>query len=125
MLGTKLLFDFEILSSVIVPVLSLFFTVLILQVLSASLAARYTGRYEWYQSIMIGLGMLGRAELAFIVINIAYAQNHIIDIEQFYILISTLFLLNITVPTAIKWWKPYYLGKKELKIFNKIISKEL
>lgn len=125
MLGTKLMFDFEILSNVIVPVLTLFISVLILQVLSASIAARYTGRYEWYQSIMIGLGMLGRAELAFIVINIAYAQNHIIDIEQFYILISTLFLLNITVPTAIKWWKPYYLGEKELKIFGTIVSKEL
>jgi hypothetical protein len=28
---------------------------------------------------MIGLGMLGRAELAFIVINIAYSENHIFN----------------------------------------------
>jgi hypothetical protein len=28
----------------------------------------------------------------------------------------TIFLLNITVPLAIKWWKPYYLGKKRLRI---------
>jgi hypothetical protein len=62
--------------------------------------------------------MLGRAELAFIVINIAYTQNHIITFEQFYILIATLFLLNITVPMAIKWWKPYYEGDKYLKIFG-------
>ena len=123
MLGTKLLFDFEILSNVLVPVLVLFSSVLILQVTSASLAARFTGRYKWHQSVMIGLGMLGRAELAFIVINIAYTQNHIIDLEQFYILISTLFLLNITVPTAIKWWKPYYLGDKKLKIFGTVLSK--
>jgi len=124
MLGTKLLFDIQILSNVLVPIVVLFISVLILQVLSASLAARFTGKYEWYQSIMIGLGMLGRAELAFIVINIAYTQNHIIDIEQFYILIATLFLLNITVPTAIKWWKPYYLGDKQLKIFGVILSKD-
>jgi len=123
MLGTKLLFDFEILSKVLLPVLTLFLLVFILQILSASIAARYTGRYKWYQSIMIGLGMLGRAELAFIVINIAYTQNHIINLEQFYILISTLFLLNISVPIAIKWWKPYYNGDKKLKLFGIKISK--
>jgi Kef-type K+ transport system membrane component KefB len=123
MLGTKLLFDIEILYSVLLPIIVLFISVLILQVVSASLAARFTGKYEWYQSVMIGLGMLGRAELAFIVINIAYTQNHIINIEQFYILIATLFLLNITVPTAIKWWKPYYLGEKHLQIFGVTISK--
>ena len=124
MLGTKLLFDFEILSNVLIPVLVLFSSVLILQVVSASLAARFTGRYKWHQSIMIGLGMLGRAELAFIVINIAYTQNHIINLEQFYILISTLFLLNITVPTAIKWWKPYYLGDKKFKLFGIVLSRQ-
>jgi hypothetical protein len=62
-------------------------------------------------------------ELAFIVINIAYTQNQIIDLEQFYILIATLFLLNISVPLAIKWWKPYYIGEKELKIKGILFSK--
>jgi len=118
MLGTKLLFDLSMLIKVIVPILTLFLSVLILQVLSAMLAAKYTGGYKWYQSVMIGLGMLGRAELAFIVINIAYTQNHIITFEQFYILIATLFLLNITVPMAIKWWKPYYEGTKHLRVFK-------
>jgi Kef-type K+ transport system membrane component KefB len=73
---------------------------------------------------MIGLGMLGRAELAFIVINIAYTQNHIISLEQFYILVGTLFLLNITVPIAIKLWKPYYIGEKRLQIFGVLLSKD-
>ncbi len=123
MLGTKLIFDFEILSKVLVPVLVLFTLVVVLQTLSASIAAKYTGHYEWYQSIMVGLGMLGRAELAFIVINIAYTQNNIIDLEQFYILISTLFLLNMTVPIAIKWWKPYYIGDKKLELFGVLLSK--
>jgi Kef-type K+ transport system membrane component KefB len=124
MLGTKLIFDMDILLSVITPVLSLFVLVFVFQILSAMLAARYTGKYQWYQSIMIGLGMLGRAELAFIVINIAYVQNHIINLEQFYILICTVFLLNISVPIAIKLWKPYYLGDKELKVFGHILSKQ-
>jgi Kef-type K+ transport system membrane component KefB len=123
MLGTKLIFELDILIKIIIPVLSLFSFVFVFQILSASISAKYTGRYKWYQSIMIGFGMLGRAELAFIVINIAYTQNHIINFEQFYILIATLFLLNISVPLAIKWWKPYYLGKKHLKIFGTVISK--
>jgi len=124
MLGTKLIFDLNILLKVIIPVLTLFCFVFVFQILSAMLSARYTGRYKWYQSIMIGLGMLGRAELAFIVINIAYAQNHIINLEQFYILICTVFLLNISVPVMIKLWKPYYLGTKSLKIFGQVFSKQ-
>jgi len=123
MLGTKLLFDFEILTRILAPVLTLFTLVFSLQVLSAALAARYTGRYAWHQSIMVGMGMLGRAELAFIVINIAYTQNQIITLEQFYILIATLFLLNISVPLAIKWWKPYYIGEKRFKIGSLELSR--
>ena len=124
MLGTKLVFDLDILQKVVIPVFTLFILVFIFQILSAMLAAKYSGGYKWYQSVMIGLGMLGRAELAFIVINIAYAQNHLIDLEQFYILICTVFLLNISVPIVIKLWKPYYLGDKHLKIFGQSISKE-
>jgi Kef-type K+ transport system membrane component KefB len=123
MLGTKLIFDLDILIKVVVPVLTLFSFVFVFQILSAMLAAKYTGGYKWYQSVMVGLGMLGRAELAFIVINIAYTQNNIINLEQFYILICTVFLLNISVPVMIKLWKPYYLGTKTLKLFGQTFSK--
>jgi Kef-type K+ transport system membrane component KefB len=123
MLGTKLIFDLDILIKVVVPVLTLFSFVFVFQILSAMLAAKYTGGYKWYQSVMVGLGMLGRAELAFIVINIAYTQNNIINLEQFYILICTVFLLNISVPVMIKLWKPYYLGIKTLKLFGQTFSK--
>lgn len=123
MLGTKLVFDHETLFKVLPAVFVLFITVLIAQILSAALAARYTGKYRWHESVMIGLGMLGRAELAFIVINIAFVDNHIINTEQFYILIFTLFLLNLTVPTVIKWWKPYYKGEKSLEIFGVKLSR--
>jgi Kef-type K+ transport system membrane component KefB len=124
MLGTKLVFNLEIISNVLLPIFVLFTSVLILQIISAAVAAKYTGKYQWHESVMIGLGMLGRAELAFIVINIAYTQNQIISLEQFYILIGTLFLLNLTVPTAIKWWKPYYQGDKELTLFGVMLSRK-
>ena len=122
-LGGKLKFDQSVMQDALPPALVLYVTVLVLQVLSAGLAARYTGRYEWHESVMIGLGMLGRAELAFIVINIAYVQSQLIDLTQFYTLMFTTFLLNITVPLVLKWWKPYYLGFKQLRVLGVQLSR--
>ena len=117
-LGSKIVFDFSIFSHIWWQILLLFFMVFIFQIASAALAARFTGGYKWHDSVMIGLGMLGRAELAFIVINIAYTENHIFDDAQFQTLIFATFLLNISVPLVINWWKPYYEGKKDLKLFG-------
>ena len=72
---------------------------------------------------MIGLGMLGRAELAFIVINIALVQNKIIDETQLYVLMLTAFPLNITVPVSLKLWKPYYVGVKQLNLSGTILTR--
>ena len=124
MLGTKLLFDTDVILKVLPAAVLLFSAVLILQILSAAFAAKYTGNYKWHESIMIGFGMLGRAELAFIVIDIAYVENHLIDISQFYTMMITIFLLNIAVPTLIKWWKPYYQGDKQLRFLGVVLSKE-
>ena len=61
------------------------------------------------ESIMIGFGMLGRAELAFVVIDIAYVQHNILNIEAFFTLMLTSFCLSILVPLTIGWWRPTYL----------------
>ena len=82
----------------------------IAQIGSAALAARFTSDMEWPGSVMVGLGMLGRAELAFVVMDIAYVQNAILSIEAFYTLMITAFWLNILVPVTISLWKPYYVG---------------
>lgn len=122
-LGSKIIFDFTILSSIWWQVLILFLLVFVFQILSAAFAARFTGGYQWHESVMIGLGMLGRAELAFIVINIAYTENQIFNEAQFQTLIFATFLLNISVPLVINWWKPYYEGKKELTLFGIKLSR--
>lgn len=57
---------------------------------------------------MIGFGMLGRAELAFVVMDIAYVQNNIMTTEAFYTLMLVTFFLNCSVPLTIKWWKTKY-----------------
>lgn len=107
-LGTKLLFDWQILVSVIPHIAVMVISIFTAQVLSAALAARFTGGMDWPGSILIGFGMLGRAELAFVVIDIAYVQNSILTTQAFYTLMVTAFFLNILVPVTITLWKPYY-----------------
>lgn len=109
-LGSKLIFDGELMMAVFPQVLILFFALFVGQILSAALAARYTGNFDWASSWMIGFGMLGRAELAFVVLNIAYVQHPIISTEAFYTLMLTMFMLNISVPLTIRAYKPYFIA---------------
>ena len=107
-LGTHLIFDGDILLSVVEESVILFVALFIGQVLSAALAAKYTGGFDWAESWMIGFGMLGRAELAFVVMDIAYVQHQIMSIEAFYTLMLAAFMLNCSVPLTIRWWKSRY-----------------
>ena len=115
-LGTKIVLDPSILANVIPQVITLTIAIFVVQILSASIAARFTGAYAWHESILIGLGMLGRAELAFVVMDIGYVQNSILTTDAFYTLMVTAFMLNVAVPISIKLWKPYFEGSKTLKI---------
>ncbi len=122
-LGTKLVLDFDIVLSVIPEMLALTIGVFSIQIISAMLAARYTGSFAWHESIMIGFGMLGRAELAFVVLDIGYVQNDIFTSAAFYTLMFTAFWLNIAVPFTIKYWRPYFVGEKQLVV--KLGSQEI
>ncbi len=113
-LGTRIVFDQSILMAVIPQIVTLTVGLIVAQILSASLAARFTGKFEWHESILIGFGMLGRAELAFVVMDIGYVQNSIISTDAFYTLMATAFVLNVAVPLSIRFWKPYYDGNKQL-----------
>ena len=104
-LGTKLIFYPDVFISVLPESLLLFAGLFIGQIASAAIAAYYTGKFDWPSSLMIGFGMLGRAELAFVVMNIAFVQYKIMTLEAFYTLMLTAFLLNVSVPLNIRWWK--------------------
>jgi Kef-type K+ transport system membrane component KefB len=106
-LGTKLVFDWNIFVSVIPETFVMTTGLLIAQISSAALAARYTSGMDWTNSMMVGFGMLGRAELAFVVMDIAYVENSILTTEAFYTLMFTAFWLNVAVPITIALWKPY------------------
>lgn len=107
-LGSHLIFNAPLFLAITPLVLTLTCAIIIAQVGSATLAARYTAHYEWKDSIMIGCGMLGRAELAFVVMNIGYVQYQIIPEDAFYTLMGTAFLLNVSVPFSIRLWRNYY-----------------
>ncbi len=107
-LGAKLLFDGAVFVAVMPYALLLTVSVFTVQVVSAGLAARFTGGMSNAESLMVGFGMLGRAELAFVVMDIAYVQNDILNTEAFYTLMITAFFLNLAVPVAIGWWQPHY-----------------
>jgi Kef-type K+ transport system membrane component KefB len=108
-LGTRLVFDWPVLVSVIPHITLMLGSVLVAQIVSAAVAARYTGKMNWHNSLLIGFGMLGRAELAFVVMDIAYVQNAILPVEAFYTLMVTAFFLNILVPVSLTLWNgPYF-----------------
>jgi len=111
-LGSQILFDPAIFVAVIPHVIVMTLALFVAQIASAAIAARYTGGMGWAGAMMIGFGMLGRAELAFVVMDIAYVQNKIIPVEVFYTLMITAFWLNVAVPVSIRLWKPRY--QKEL-----------
>lgn len=111
-LGSKLVFDWDIFVAVIPQTATLTLGLMIAQISSASIAARYTGGMRWPGGLLVGFGMLGRAELAFVVMDIAYVQHGIINTEAFYTLMFTAFWLNVSVPIAISLWKPIYLSRE-------------
>ncbi|MBQ76663.1 MAG: cation/H(+) antiporter [Gammaproteobacteria bacterium] len=108
-LGARLVFDMEIFLDVLLETIVLFIAIFVVQISSAMVSARLIGRFSWPESGLIGIGMLGRAELAFVVINIAFVQNQILSDQAFYTLMFTIFWLNVSVPVSIKLFKPIYL----------------
>lgn len=109
-LGTEIKIDPKIVGNVIPQTLSIFITVFFGQIASAGLAAKYVpGGFSWAESLMIGFGMLGRAELFFVVLDICYNQHQIYSTEMFYSLTFAAVLLNICVPVTISLYTPYYL----------------
>ena len=93
----------------------LFVALFIGQSLSAGLAAHYTANFDWPSSLMIGFGMLGRAELAFGVMDIAHVQYQIMSMQAFYTLMLVTFMLNLSVPLTISWWKRHYMSEEAVE----------
>ncbi len=92
--------SFDISASGVAFIALLAVTVISGQVLSAGGMARRIGM-SWREALTVGVGMCGRAEMAFILAALALAQGAIGQ-ETFSILIFTAFLLNLFTPLALK-----------------------
>ena len=97
-LGFSISFDISAASVAFIALLAV--TVIAGQVLSAGGMALRIGM-PWREALTVGVGMCGRAEMAFILAALALAQG-VIGQETFTILIFTAFLLNLFTPLALK-----------------------
>ena len=97
-LGFSISFDISAASVAFIALLAV--TVIAGQVLSAGGMALRLGM-SWREAMTVGVGMCGRAEMAFILAALALAQG-VIGQETFSILIFTAFLLNLFTPLALK-----------------------
>lgn len=113
-LGAAIIIEVDILSRVIWYSLILFVALFVGQFFSATLAARYVpGGFTWAESALIGFGMLGRAELFFVVLNLCYVDNAIMPKEMFYTFTFAAMFLNMSVPVCITLFKPVYMRSKQ------------
>mmetsp|Transcript_88097 Transcript_88097/g.161631 ORF Transcript_88097/g.161631 Transcript_88097/m.161631 type:complete len:558 (-) Transcript_88097:14-1687(-) len=128
-LGASIIIDGEVLANVIWYTLIFFAAMFVGQFSSATIAARFVpGGFTWAEAAMIGFGMLGRAELFFVVLNLCYVENDIMPKEMFYTFTFTAMLLNVSVPVCITLFKPVYMrskGKKGPKAFGLKRSKTI
>lgn len=74
--------------------------VLIGQIISAGLMAKRM-HFTWLESLTIGAGMCGRAEMAFILASVGIDMG-ILKSELFSVLVFTAFLLNLLTPLMLK-----------------------
>ena len=70
------------------------------QILSASGMARLA-KLPWLESLGVGIGMCGRAEMAFILASLALSMG-VIDNKVFSVVIFSTFLLNLITPIGLK-----------------------
>ncbi|MEE8513579.1 MAG: cation:proton antiporter [Gammaproteobacteria bacterium] len=75
-------------------------TVIIGQVISAGGMARLL-KFTWIESLTVGVGMCGRAGMAFILAAIGLSMG-VIDNTIFTVLIATTFLLNLLTSGGLK-----------------------
>lgn len=112
-LGSTIAVDMEMLAGVAVYVLVFYVLLFVGQFISAAGAAMYVpGGFDLPDSIMIGFGMMGRAELFFVVLELCYVQYHIMTREQLCTFAFVAMLMNISVPVCITLYKPYYVKMK-------------
>eukprot|EP00927_Polykrikos_kofoidii_P053412 TRINITY_DN4790_c0_g3_i2.p1 TRINITY_DN4790_c0_g3~~TRINITY_DN4790_c0_g3_i2.p1 ORF type:complete len:789 (+),score=169.42 TRINITY_DN4790_c0_g3_i2:93-2459(+) len=109
-LGSAILVDLDVLSRVIWFTLLFYVLLFIGQFVSAAGAARFVpGGFDIYESALIGFGMMGRAELFFVVLELCYVEHHIMTRDMVCTFAFVAMLMNVSVPVCITLFKPVYI----------------
>lgn len=91
----------SLLGDIIVRALLLAVVLFAAQFTAAALTARYLNALPWRSSALIGIAMQGRAEVTFLVAMAALSMK-LITAEDLLLISLSAFLLNLTVPFALK-----------------------
>jgi hypothetical protein len=67
------------------------------------------GGFTWAESALIGFGMMGRAELFFVVLQLCYVEHDIMDRDMVCTFAFVAMLMNISVPVTITLYRPVFL----------------
>merc|ERR1712113_1067732 len=108
-LGSTVLIDGDVVGVLGYSVI--FFVLLFIgQFLSAAGAAKFVpGGFNYAEAAMIGFGMMGRAELFFVVLDLCYNQHSIMTKDMFCCFAITAMLMNISVPVCISLYKKPFI----------------
>ncbi|MDD3646558.1 MAG: cation:proton antiporter [Candidatus Gracilibacteria bacterium] len=108
-LGSQLVIDFGNFKQIFIFAFVLFLFVASFQFFTASLAAKYTAKLSFKDSVLVGFGMWPRDVLAFVILGIAISSGIIEEKTIFStIVVVTILFLDIATPLVIKWWSREY-----------------
>ena len=107
-LGAGLEIDVNLLAVGIPQALAMAAILWVGQFISATLAARFVpGGFSWAEAALVGFGMLGRAELYFVVLNVAKTEG-IIGNEIFFPMALGAMFMNVSLPVAVSLFRPAF-----------------
>lgn len=108
-LWSQLVIDFDNFEQIFIYAFVLFLFVASFQFITASLAAKYTAKLSFKDSVLVGFGMWPRDVLAFVILGIAISSWIIAEQTIFStVIVVTILFLDIATPLVIKWWWKKY-----------------
>ncbi len=119
-LGSQMIADWSKAWYVIFTAIIAGIIISIFQFITAYYGGRKTAKLSKHDSILLGLGMLPRDVLAFIVLGIAVDTGLVNQSDPFVItVVLTVLAMNILSSLGILWYKPRYLKAEKIHVEQK------
>ena len=112
-LGSQLVADWSKAGTVLILAFAAALTIGSFQFITAYLAGKKTSGLSHHDAVLLGLGMLPRDVLAFVVLGIAITSGLIVNDSLFVIVVVVaILMLNIATSLSLHWYKPRYLKQQ-------------